>query len=353
MKKWKEILCNIVITAMILVVFFFVSLAIHNIFHIQSLISPLFVLAVFLVSMSTNGYLYGIVAALISVLAVNFAFTFPYFAFNFTILENIIAAFILILVTVSTSALTTKIKKQEKMRHEAEKQKMRADLLRAVSHDLRTPLTTIYGSTSTIIENFNSLSVEKKLDILNGIQVDSKWLIRMVENLLSITKIDSDNVKLVKNAVVLEELVDSVLNKFKKNFPNQKVDLKMPEDFVVVAADALLIEQVLVNLLENAVYHAVGMTKLALNISVADTKVVFEVVDDGCGIEKEKLRNIFSGYYMNEVSIQDNQKKCMGIGLSVCAAIVKAHGQKIYAENTKEGGMCFGFTLELEEALYE
>ncbi len=338
---------------LILIGFFAISLTLHTWFNTDSLIQPLFVLAVFLISLITNGYCWGIVAALACVLAVNFAFTFPFFAFNFTIHENIISAIILLIVTTITSTLTTKIKKQEKTRLRAEKEKMRADLLRAVSHDIRTPLTTIYGSASTVIENYEALSDKQKLNILNGIQKDSKWMVRMVENLLSITRVDNNNVKLLKNSVVLEELIDSVLAKFRKSYPKQKVLLNMPEEFITLSADALLIEQVLVNLLENAVQHAKGMTELKLNIFIIDSKVIFEVIDNGCGINKEKLKNIFSEYYMADGSLQDNQKRCMGIGLSVCAAIIKAHGGEIHAENLKRGGMLFRFTLEFEEAVDE
>lgn len=351
--KFKLFIRDFSTMVLILIGFFVISLALHTWFNTESLIQPLFVLAVLLISMITNGYCWGIVAALACVLAVNFAFTFPFFTFNFTVHENIISAIILLIVTIMTSTLTTKIKKHEKARLHAEKERMRADLLRAVSHDIRTPLTTIYGSASTVIENYTALSDKQKLNILNGIQKDSKWMIRMVENLLSITRVDNNNVKLLKNSVVLEELIDSVLAKFRKSYPKQKVLLNMPVEFITLSADPLLIEQVLVNLLENAVQHAEGMTELKLNIFTIDSKVIFEVIDNGCGINKEKLKNIFSGYYIADGSLQDNQKRCMGIGLSVCAAIIKAHGGEIRAENLKRGGMLFRFTLELEEAADE
>ena len=351
--KQKLFVRDFSIMVSILAVFFAISLVLHTWFDTESLIPTLFVLAVFLISLITNGYYWGIAAALASVLAVNFAFTFPFFSFNFAVHENIISAIVLLIVTIVTSALTTKIKRQEKVRLRAEKERLRADLLRAVSHDIRTPLTTIYGSASTVIENYAALSDEQKISILNGIQKDSKWLVRMVENLLSITRIDNSNVKLLKYSVVLEELVDSVLAKFRKSYPNQTVELNMPENFITLSADAMLIEQVLVNLLENAVQHAEGMTILKLNVFVMDSQVVFEVIDNGCGIEKEKLKNIFSGYYMADAALQDNQKKCMGIGLSVCAAIIKAHGGEIRAVNLKKGGMLFRFTLALEEAADE
>ena len=332
----------------ILLLVLMTSLVIQNISNAQSLVTPLFVLAVFLVSRFTDGYLYGLCAALISVLAVNYTFSFPYFAFDFTILENIVSAAILIIVTVATSTMTTKIKEQERARLKAEKEKIRADLLRAVSHDLRTPLTTIYGVASTIIENYDSISEKQKVEMLKGMQEDSKWLIRMVENLLSITKIDN-NINLTKNEIVLEELIDAVLLKFNKSYPNQLVELEMPEDFIMVSADPLLVEQVLTNFLENAVYHAEGMTELKLKVYATEKQVFFEVIDNGKGIDKEHLKNIFTNYYMNDETIKDNQKKCMGIGLSVCAAIIRAHGQEIYARNIPGGGMLFGFSLEQVE----
>ena len=337
----------------VLAVFFLISLAVQTIFDTQALIPPLFVLAVFLIAMLTDGYGFGVAAALISVLAVNYAFTFPYFSFCFTIQENVISAIILLIVTLATSTLSTMSKKQKEIKLRAEKERIRADLLRAVSHDLRTPLAAIYGASSTVSENYLALSDAQKLDMLKGIQTESQWLIRMVENLLSITRIDNSNVSLHKSSVVLEELVDAVLAKFKKNYPQQTVTLRMPEDFLVLSADPILIQQVLVNLLENAVLHATGMTRLALDIYTKENTAVFEVSDDGCGIEKEKLKNIFTGSYMAEDTLYDNQKRCMGIGLSVCSAIIHAHGGEISAENLKKGGAMFRFSLLLEEVCDE
>lgn len=99
---------------------------------------------------------------------------------------------------------------------------MRANLLRAVSHDLRTPLTTIYGSSTTLLENSDAMTEEQKTTIVNGIKEDSEWLVRMVENLLSITRIDSGQVKIIKTPTILDELIDSVILKFKKDIPCKK-----------------------------------------------------------------------------------------------------------------------------------
>ena len=163
--------------------------------RIDGVASMVFVLAVFLISIYTDGYVWGVVASLIGVLAVNFAFRSPYFAFNFTLPENLFSGMAMLVVSIMTSTLTTRIKKQEQLRMESETEKMRATLLRAVSHDLRTPLTSIYGACSTVIENYDSLEKEQKLKLLGEACSDAQWLNRMVENLLSVTRFDGGRAK--------------------------------------------------------------------------------------------------------------------------------------------------------------
>ena len=352
MKKTR-ILKDIVFTAFILCFSFIVSLGIEQLFKTHTPIPALFSLAVFLISRYTESYIYGVVASLIGMLAVNFAFTFPYFKFNFIILENVVSAVVMLIISIMTSVLTTELKRQEKMRMETEKEKMRANLLRAISHDLRTPLTTIYGSSSAMVENAEGLSKEQMVELADDIKEDAQWLIGMVENLLSVTKIDSGEVKLIKTPVVLEELIDSVLVRFKKRYPNQEVIIEIPDEFIDIPMDAVLMTQVIVNMLENAVQHAKGMKKLILRVSVVEDDAVFEIIDDGCGISKERMDRIFTGYFTTENLPADNQKRNMGIGLSVCASVIKAHEGKIMVENLKEGGCCFRFTLKMEEDVDE
>ena len=345
MKKKSSRLGNILLLAVMMCGAFGISLCIHYTFDTVSLIPAIFVLAVFMISLGTEGYCYGIAASLISVLAVNYAFAFPYFRFNFTIPENMVSAIIMIIVTLITGTLTTKLKYQEAIKAESEKERMRANLLRAVSHDLRTPLTTIYGSSSTILENYDYLSDEQKKKMLSGIKEDSEWLTRMVENLLSVTRLDSANVKLIKTPTVLDELVDSVLVKFKKKYPDKKIRLSLPDDFTIIPMDAMLIEQVLFNILSNAACHAEGMTEIEFAVRLQDKKAVFEISDDGCGIAPDRLRDIFSGFYMG-TAVPSDTKINSGIGLSVCASIIKAHGSTITAENNEKGGAVFRFALE-------
>lgn len=341
---------DIAITVVILCLSFMFSLLFQYVFDVREHITTIFVFAVFLISFFTRGYIYGIIASLIGVLATNYAFTFPYFAFNFMISANLISAIVMIVISIFTSALVTRLKRQEAIKAESNQESMRANLLRAVSHDLRTPLTTIYASSTTLLENSTSLTESRKCRIIEGIKEDSEWLIRMVENLLSITRIDNGRVRIIKTPTVLEELVDSVVLKFKKRYPAQEVDIVIPEEMVLVPMDAILIEQVLVNLLENAVQHAHDMTKLWLRVLASEEAVVFEVEDNGWGIDPKHLKHIFHGCLVQKETSADSQRKNAGIGLSVCAAIIKAHGGEITAENVKTGGALFRFTLNMEDA---
>ena len=242
MQRYIKDLKNPLISVVTLGACFVLCRSLQLMFDDSSLIPAMFVLAVFLISVLTTGYIYGIISALFSVLAVNFAFTFPFFAFNFTISEDIISAVILLVITVVTCGLTERIKHQEIIKAESEKERMRANLLRAVSHDLRTPLTTIYGSSFAMLENYGKFSDEQNKMMLKGIQEEADWLNRMVENLLSVTKLDGDNVSIVKIDTVVDELIDSVLVKFGKRFPDQKVRLDIPSDFIVVPMDTMLIQ---------------------------------------------------------------------------------------------------------------
>lgn len=348
MKKiTKKHIFDVVLTIFILGASFGTSLLFQKI-DVYEQITTLFAFSVFLVSLITDGYLSGVISAILSVFIINHTFTYPYFDMDFSAPSSIISAIIMLIISVLTSTFTTKMKEWQKVKIESEKERMRANLLRAVSHDIRTPLTTIYGASSAILDNNDTLTETQKTQMVSSIKSDSEWLIHMVENLLSITRIDSGKVKLIKTPTALEELIDSVILKFKKRYPNQKVELDIPNEVIIIPMDAILIEQVIINILENAVMHAGEFTKLSLKIFVIGNKAIFEISDDGKGIDKEHLDHIFTGYYNKEDS-SDTQKRNAGIGLSVCATIIKAHGGKITAENAKSGGAVFRFALPTEE----
>ncbi len=345
----KKQLQNAAVTLGILAMTYGFGFLFQHVFDIWEHITTAFVFAVYLISLLTDGYIWGIFAAFTAVLLINYAFTYPYFNLSFYATETIFSAGVMIIIALLTSAITTKLKRWQSIRAEGETERMRANLLRAVSHDLRTPLTTIYGASSSILDNYDRLTDEQKTQMIGGIREDSDWLIRMVENLLSITRIDSGNVKLNKVPTVLEELIDAVILKFRKRYPTYKITLELPDTLVVIPMDALLIEQVIVNMLENAMHHAGNITELILRVTVQRGAAVFEIEDDGCGIPKERLEHLFTGYYSQNTEKADTQKRNAGIGLSVCATIIKAHGGTISAENRVSGGARFRFTLDADE----
>lgn len=346
--KAKNILKNIAVSVCIMVAAFFLSVLFQNL-KVGEHITTVFVFAVFLISLITDGYVYGIVSAILGMFAINYAFTYPFFAFDFMIRINLISAIIMIIISILTSMLMTKVKYQEAIKSETEKERMRASLLRAISHDLRTPLTTIYSASSTLRDKRHLLTEEQQTAMLQNISEDSEWLIHMVENLLSVTRIDNETMKIQKTPTIVDELVDSVMTKFLNRHSDVDVTIDVPEEIIVVSIDPILIEQVLINILENAVFHAKGMTELVFKITSAGDRAVFEIYDNGCGIREDKLKHIFTGCYETQSDISDGDKRFAGIGLSVCAAIIKAHGSTITAENRKSGGALFRFSLEREQ----
>ena len=348
MASKKQTIADSLFTLITLTVVFLVNLLLVELYDTKTMTPMIFVLGVFLVSWRTQGYGFGIAASLLSVLAVNWAFTYPYWEFDLISPECISSAVVMLIVSTMTGALTTRLKQQEKLKAEAEKERMRGNLLRAVSHDLRTPLTSIYGSCSAIIENFDSIPKEKQMRLLKDMQADSQWLNRMVENLLSVTRVDGDKLRLSKHSVVLEELIDALLVKFHKHYPDKVVQVSIPEEFVSIPMDPVLIEQVLMNLLENAVFHARGMSNLWLRVDLENRDAVFSVEDDGCGISEERMAHLFTGLLDSEAPA-DSTRSNMGIGLSVCRTIIKAHGGELKAGNCPGGGAVFSFALEMEE----
>lgn len=332
-----------------LAVTFALNLLMRQWFQTQTLIPMIFVLGVFLISWRTQGYFWGVTASLICVLAVNYAFTYPYDAFDLITPECLASAVVMLIVSILTGTLTTKIKRQEKVKADIEREHMRGNLLRAISHDLRTPLTSIYGACSAVLEHYRELTDQQKIQLLQDARSDAQWLIRMVENLLSVTRLDGQSVQLRKMSASVEELIDAVLVKFRKHYPQQPLQVQIPEEYISIQMDSLLIAQVLMNLLENAVLHARGMQTLRLTVCLRGRQAEFCVSDDGCGIPPEKMAGLFTDYRRRDPAPADGSRSNMGIGLSVCAAIIKAHGSEITVKNGNPHGACFSFCLETED----
>lgn len=230
---------------------------------------------------------------------------------------------------------------------ESEKEKMRSNLLRAISHDIRTPLTGILGASSAILENGDSIDKQTHDKLITNIKEDSQWLIRMVENLLSVTRIKDGDASVVKTPEAAEEIVAEAVSHIRSRFPDRKIEVKVPDELLMVPMDGTLIEQVLINLVENAIKHSPADSVVEVEVKLEQQNALFEVRDSGKGIAAEDFPYLFESYVPNGNRSADSSRG-MGVGLSICASIVKAHGGKLEAANRDEGGAVFLFRLPLE-----
>lgn len=313
-------------------------------------INLIYILFLVLVSRYSVGYLYGILCSLASVVCVNYLFTYPFFKINFSLSGYPITFLVMLAISLLTSTMTSHLAQQtelimerEKMLAEAEKEKMRANLLRTISHDLRTPLTGIIGNSSVYLENNRKLSEEEKIDILSNIYNDSNWLLNMVENLLAVTRIRGENLSIITSEESVEEVLGEALQKLNKRYADSSILVQVPDDIILLPMDAILVEQVIINLLENAIVHSHSRKPIELYVDNHPTDVSFVIKDYGIGIPEERLNNLFDGFTYTPSQSSDAHKG-MGIGLSICKTIITAHQGTLIGRNHKEGAE-FKFTL--------
>lgn len=311
----------------------------------------IFVLASLITALMTEGYLYGFIAAILSVFAVNWAFTYPYMKLDFTIYGYPLTFLTMLAVGFAVSTLTSRLKAQEKLRSEAEREKTRANLLRAVSHDLRTPLTSISGSLGVVLDNNETLNEEDCRELLLDAKKEAEWLCRMVENLLSITRMSEDRQNTIDmQPELLEEVISEAVMNFKKRNPQLTVHVSVPEEPIFVRMDAMLIEQLLFNLLDNSVLHGGYTDTIRIRVEQQGDMACVLLSDNGVGIDPALLPVLFEGASRLASLSDRDDNRFMGIGLGVCRTIVDAHGGRISARNLPEGGAEFTFTLPTEES---
>lgn len=357
-KIQTDILKNVSVTVILLLAATSASAGIFHFSQNSASVAIIYVLAVMLIARFTDGYVPGIIASVIGVVCVNYVFTYPFMKLNFS-MDGYPVTFIgMMAVSGITSMLTTQFKIQNKILNEnekalmeAEKETMRANLLRAVSHDLRTPLTSIIGMANAYLENGAYLSEEERKKMVSGISEDANWLLNMVENLLSVTRIRVGETKVNTSPEPLEEVVSEAVQRIRKRIREIRIRVKVPDEFLMVPMDATLIEQVIINLLENAYYHSGVEAAVDFYVVRSGQNVEFHVRDYGKGIEPERLDTIFDGGGMEQNRSGDSHKG-MGIGLSICKTIIDAHRGMIYAVNREQGAE-FIFILPLGEKKHD
>ena len=231
----------------------------------------------------------------------------------------------------------------EQARHEIEAEQLRSSLLSSVSHDLRTPLAVITGATGTLLEAKGSIEDAARQDLLKTVLEEAERLNRLIRNLLDMTRLESGAVTIKKEWLSLEEVVGSALNHLDTRFGTREVKVELPNDLPLVPGDAVLLEQLLINLLENAAKYSGG--EIEVRAVTAGNEVAVEVSDRGPGIPSGQEQRIFDKFQRR---VREGSHEGVGLGLTICRAIAIAHGGKIWAHNRDGGGACFRFTLPLD-----
>ena len=230
---------------------------------------------------------------------------------------------------------------------QAESERLRSSLLSAVSHDLRTPLAAIAGASSSLLELSHGGDETTRRELLQTVVDESQRLARLVDNLLEMTRIESGAVQIHKQWNVLEEVVGSALRHAKPALGDRPILVKLPHDLPLIPLDGVLIEQVLVNILENAAKYSPTGTPVEIKARHGEKQIVLEVLDHGHGLSAGDERRVFEKFYRGENAVADGRRG-VGLGLAICQAIVEAHGGSIHAANRPDGGARFWFTLPLE-----
>lgn len=230
----------------------------------------------------------------------------------------------------------------------AQKEQLRANLLRSISHDLRTPLTSISGNASNLISNGEKFDAETKMQLYSDIYDDSMWLINLVENLLSVTKIEEGRLNIRLQAELLDEVIAEALQHISRKKTEHKISFCASEEFILVKADARLIMQVIINIVDNAIKYTQKDSEIVITTQKLQRKAVVRIADNGPGIPDDMKPHVFEMFYSGAKSIADSRRS-LGLGLSLCRSIVNAHGGELELSDNVPHGAVFTFSLPIEE----
>lgn len=232
----------------------------------------------------------------------------------------------------------------------AESEQLRANLLRAISHDLRTPLTTISGNAGNLLHNSHSFDDETKQQIYADIYDDSMWLTNLVENLLYSTRIEEGRMMLKTSPELVSEIIEEAMQHIRPNAKKHSITVNYGDDLLMVRVDAKLIVQVIINLVDNALKYTPLDTLISISAECKNGMAEIKIADTGKGISDVEKGKIFDKFYSGEHKIADNRRS-LGLGLYLCKAIVEAHGGSIHVTDNLPHGSVFRFTLPLEEVI--
>lgn len=319
----------------------------------------LYIIAVLVISIFTSKIQYCLISSLVGVGLFNYFFTYPEFSLSahdagypVTFVTMFITAFI-------AGSLASKLKRniliaeqnareKEEAALLAQNEQLRANMLRSISHDLRTPLTSISGNASTLMSGSSTLDENARQQIYTDIYSESMWLIGMVENLLYATRIEDGRMQLNLSVEILDDIVLEAVRHIERTHPKRKIIVDMQDEIIPVNADANLIVQVIVNLIDNAVKYSEDDTPIIVCMKKSDKLAVISVSDHGSGIPQAEKEKVFDMFYTVGSSSSDSRRS-LGLGLALCRSIINSHEGDISIEDNTPCGTVVSFTLPIGE----
>lgn len=309
------------------------------------------VLGVLLCAILTEGPGYSLMASLVSILSYNFFLIAPRFSLQIDGRDyagTILAMFVFALLA---SYLVTNLRTSYRLSSEAnlvaEREQLRANLLRSVSHDLRTPLTSITGNADMLLDDEADLSPEVRKRLLSDIYHDATWLQGVVENLLAVTKLENGNVTLRTDIELVDDVIEEAMRHVSRDACLHNITVVPSSELLLARLDPQVVVQVIVNLVNNAIEHTPEGSNIVISSERKGDFVAVTIEDDGPGINKTDKDQVFELFYTG--SSAADAGRSVGLGLSLCRSIVRAHGGQIWLEDNDPHGSRFIFTLPAEE----
>ena len=283
-----------------------------------------------------NDIVYGILGILVEREALS--------SFEYSVLLSILGECALALVNLDNA------KAKEEASMIARKEKLRANLLRTISHDLRTPLTSISGNACNLCNHYEMLDDETRKQIFSDIYDDSEWLIQLVENLLSVTRIENGEMKLNQSIEIMDDVIDEALKHIDRNKVEHDIEVCRPEELIIANIDAKLIIQVVINIVNNAIKYTQAASVIKIEYGNKNDMVYVNISDNGPGMDDAIKEHVFDMFYTGQNEIADS-KRSMGLGLALCKSVVEAHGGSIEVKDNIPCGCIFTFYLKKGEVI--
>ena len=281
-----------------------------------------------------NGYCYGIIAIFLN--GENLE------AFEYSVFSSIIGECAMALESIRNA------EEKEQAAIAMRNEQLRSNLLRSISHDIRTPLTSISGNASNLMTHYEQMDTDTLKQIFTDIYDDSEWLIDLVENLLSISRIENGQMDLHLSLDVVNDVIEEALRHIDRNASQHNIIIELSREVLFARMDARLITQVLINLINNAIKNTQVGSEIRIISGKADNNIYVQVKDNGPGIPDSTKPHIFEMFYTGQNDVSDGRRG-IGLGLALCKSIIEAHGGTITLTDNKPAGCCFTFLLPAEE----